>query len=112
MNKRPKVRQRGRFPVRMKILSKGLPQFQADILDLSEGGARVRLRDTPEHPLTNKEISFGARVPSQVYAAFDGVARVVWENRTMDGFVIGLEWKNLTSKAIASLKDAILGAAI
>ena len=112
MKQRNTTRNEGRFPVRMRITSEGLPHYQADILDLSEGGAKVKLRATPNTDLKNQRIPFGATIPAQVYAAFEGMARIAWSQQTLDGFEIGLQWENLSAKAKKKLKEALLLAAL
>ena len=39
-----KVRHQGRFPYKADLHSHELPNFKAQVLDLSEGGARIRLK--------------------------------------------------------------------
>jgi hypothetical protein len=103
------LRKENRVPVNMKILSGSLPNFQAELLDLSEGGARVMMKSAPVD-IQGSSLPFKTRLANQVASAFQGVARVAWVHETMEGFEAGLEWEHLTNAAVSGLKNALVGA--
>ena len=104
------VRNKGRYHVRVALHSAALPNFRAEVVDLSEGGARVKLRGRSDLA-PNKNFSFGAYLSPKVNSLFRGDARVAWIRETLDGFEAGLEWESLTSCAVKTLRSALMKAA-
>ncbi len=86
-----------RTPVQMSLRSASLPGFLADLVDLSEDGARIRLRGAVSQSLENQRIRFGASLPGQMGSQFEGLARVAWLRQTDSGWEAGLEWEKLNS---------------
>jgi PilZ domain len=105
------LRNKGRFPVRVDLHSADLPNFKAEVLDLSEGGARVKLRRASSHIQADGKFRFGAFLSPKVNSIFRGDARVAWIRQTLDGVEAGLEWEGLTSCALRTLRSALLKAA-
>lgn len=105
------VRNQGRFPVKAELHSAVLPNFKAEILDLSEGGARVRLRGRAADIAPETRFGFGAFLSPRVNSVVKGNARVAWVRETLDGVEAGLQWEDLTKAGISALKSAILKAA-
>ena len=103
-------RNKGRYQVRVDLHSPALPNFRAEVVDLSEGGARVKLRGRSDRA-ANKNFSFGAYLSPKVNSLFKGDARVAWIRETLDGFEAGLEWESLTASAVKNLRSALMKAA-
>lgn len=104
------TRNQGRFPVRAELHSPHLPNFKAQILDLSEGGARVKL-ERGEQLRPDSKFSFGAFLSPRVNSVLKGQARVAWVRETLDGVEAGLQWENLTQTGLRFLRSAVLKAA-
>ena len=99
------VRSDSRTKVDMNLRSTKLPHFKAKLIDLSQGGAKLRLRAKPSSSLVNEEMKFSASLPRRSKDLFRGQAKVVWEKETKQGFTLGLRWSELPSyaeKAIAA----------
>lgn len=105
------LRNKGRYHVRVDLHSAALPNFRAEVVDLSEGGARVKLRGRTEDLAPNKNFCFGAFLSPKVNSLFKGSARVAWIRDTLDGVEAGLEWDGLTATAVKALRSALLKAA-
>ena len=108
MRKPSRARAVTRRRVKMTLVSHLFPSHQAEVLDLSEGGARIRLKSAPNKASQVPSFSFDARFLSQFSSVFAGRARVAWVSETLDGFEAGLEWESLTSQALSGLKSALL----
>lgn len=104
------ARNKGRFPVRVNLHSADFPNFRAEVLDISEGGAKVKLRRPPASNLADRKVKIGAFLSPKVNSLFKGVARVAWVRQTLDGAEAGLEWDSLTSSATSALKSALIKA--
>lgn len=85
-----------RQTVNMKIRSVSLPNFNADIIDLSETGVRVKLAGKPAESLLESRIRFGASLSTQMTAQFEGFARVAWIRETENGLEAGLQFEKMT----------------
>jgi len=101
------LRKEERHRTELKILSGSLPNFQAQLLDISEGGARVKMNTVPSDDIRGIRMPFRTRLANQMASVFQGVARVAWVQETMDGFEAGLEWEQLTNAAFSALKESI-----
>lgn len=104
-------RNTGRFPYRVNLHSPELPKFKAEVLDLSEGGARVKVNQPTQELAKNSVFSFGAFLSPRVNSTFKGKARVAWVRETLDGLEAGIEWQDLTNSACRALRSALLKAA-
>jgi PilZ domain len=100
-----------RTNVNMKIRSVSLPHFAADIIDISESGARVVLAAQPDASLLESRIRFGASLNTQMTAQFEGYARVAWIRETENGLEAGLQWEKMTDAAWQRAKAAMVIAA-
>lgn len=105
------MRQAHRVSVKMNLRSVQLPQYKAEIVDLSTSGAKLKLRALPEKSLKEERIRFAASLPSQIGQAFEGYARVVWTKKTASGVFLGLEWEKMSESAWLSVKAALVQAA-
>ena len=103
-----KVRHQGRFPYKADLHSHELPNFKAQVLDLSEGGARIRLK--PGELRQGSVFGFASFLSSQVNSPFKGNAKIAWIRETMDGMEAGVEWQDLTGPALRALRSALLKA--
>ena len=100
-------RRLARTPVQMNLRSASLPRYQADIVDLSQGGVRIRLRGAVSQALENQRIRFGASLTGQMGPQFEGQARVVWIRQTAAGWEAGLEWEKLSPSAWQQVSAAL-----
>lgn len=97
----------------MKIRSVSLPNFAADIVDISETGVRVKLAGQPTASLLESRIRFGASLRTQMTAQFEGFARVAWIHETEGGLEAGLQFEKMTQAAWQRAKAALtLGVAV
>lgn len=101
------ARRHPRYAAEMSLRSSQLPMMQAQVLDLSENGARVRLRSAPPGGLQGSIIRFGASLPGQQVAFFEGQARVAWAREAEQGWEAGLEWQALPSQERAMLESVL-----
>lgn len=106
-----KQRKEGRYPVRMKMVSRMLPHLSADLVDLSASGAKVRFPKSMVPVRAGATIPFGARLANQLSSAFEGIARIAWVNETLDGIEAGLEWETISENAVERIKLALIGTA-
>lgn len=88
-----------RVPAEMKLRSVSLPYYNAEIVDISTSGARIKLKgnSTPLE-LLECRIRFGVSLPTQLSPQFEGFARVVWIQKTENGLEAGLQWEKLTEE--------------
>ena len=93
-----KSRKAPRYKADLTLHSSSLPSLQGHIVDLSEAGARVELRGAAPPTLLHQVIRFGASLPGQQTAYFQGRARVAWLRDTDHGWEAGLEWQGLPSQ--------------
>ena len=91
------ARQNNRVQVEMKIRSVSLPGFSADIVDISNTGARVILSGKPSNSILEERIRFGVSLQNQMSPHFEGYARVCWIEETENGLEAGLQWEKLSS---------------
>ena len=103
-----KVRHQGRFPYKADLHSHELPNFRAEVLDLSEGGARIRLKASDL--ARGSVFGFAAFLSSRVNSPFKGSAKIAWIRETLDGVEAGIEWQDLTGAALKALRSALLKA--
>jgi hypothetical protein len=101
------TRRTPRYPADMSLRSSSLPLIQAQILDLSESGARVRLRAPASPALEHQVIHFGASLPGQQSPFFEGSARVAWIRQTDTDWQAGLEWDRLPSQEKMMLESVL-----
>ena len=101
-----------RVSVKMKLRSVQLPNYVAEVVDLSARGAKLRLADLPTQTLEEERIRFAASLPEQVGHAFEGYARVAWLKKTPSGIFAGLEWEKMTKSAWLAVKAALVQAAL
>lgn len=104
-------RREGRFPVRMKVVSNDLPHLEAEMLDLSKSGARLRLPKSLAPVTPNTRISIGACLVHQARTIFETPARVAWVSETLDGVEAGLEWSNDCERTTQRIEVALIVAA-
>lgn len=109
MNKHHKPRQSERMPVSMNFLSTNLPTSPAELVNLSDGGCKIRLSQAPGHNLQNACISAKVTLPCNSQALFEGAARVIWVQEVQDGVDIGLQWTAPTSNSWKVAKAMLLG---
>ena len=107
MRRTNRARTATRRRVEMTIVSQVFPSHQAEILDLSEGGAKIRLKSSPRKADQAPSFSFDARFLSQFRSVFAGRARLAWVSETLDGFEAGLEWESITD--LGALKAILFG---
>ena len=101
-------RREARIEVSMKMRAAVLPGHQAEVLDLSGHGARIRVKGFVGSDLEESTIRFGAG-PREVYRpAFEGLARIAWVKSQENGQAeIGLQWEKMTPSAWNSLKRSL-----
>lgn len=102
-------RKHNRITTEMMLRSVSLPAYSAELTDISERGARLKLktRKAPTELVENR-IRFGVSLPTQMTTQFEGFARVAWVRETKEGVEAGLEWEKLSAadwaRAINALK--------
>ena len=99
-----------RIATEMKIRSVSLPNFSADILDISADGARVKMKGRPASSLFEARIRFGVSLKQQMGAQFEGFARVAWIEETDNGFEAGLQWEKITKGGWATVLGTLTAA--
>lgn len=100
--------ERVRVSGQLNIRSVSLPGYGADILDISESGARVKLKGKAASTLLEDRIRFGVSLQSQMSPQFEGFARVAWLRQTENGLEAGLQWEKLTSDAWIRTQASLL----
>jgi PilZ domain len=98
-----------RIPVNMTLTSTNLPAYVAGMMDLSDDGARLKLKGEPEPGMPESTISASVSLPCNSSALFEGSARVVWVRNTADGPEMGLQWSQATARAWQKAKSELLG---
>lgn len=101
------ARRHPRFQAELYLRSSHLPLLDARVLDLSENGARLRLKAAPSGSLEGSVIRFGASLPGQQFAFFEGQARVAWTVQQEEGWEAGLEWQTLPAQERAMLESVL-----
>jgi PilZ domain len=104
------TRKSKRIKTEMKMRSVSLPLYAADVIDISETGARVRLQGKTSEGLLEDRIRFGVSLKSQMTAQFEGFARVAWIRETAKGVEAGLQWEKLTADAWLKAKGTLMSA--
>lgn len=91
-------RKHNRIATEMMLRSVSLPAYSAELTDISERGARLKLkaRKAPKELVENR-IRFGVSLPNQMSTQFEGFARVAWVRESKDGVEAGLEWEKLSA---------------
>lgn len=89
-------RKNTRVQVEMKIRSVSLPNYSADVVDLSNNGARVVLSGKPSGSLLEERIRFGLSLQNQMNSQFEGFARICWVKETENGLEAGLQWEKMS----------------
>ena len=102
------IRCEARTKVDMKLRSVKLPYYKASLVDLSQGGAKLKLRAKPNTSLLNEDFKFSASLARRAKDLFQGQAQVVWEKETELGFTIGVRWKELPGYAEKAIETAQL----
>ena len=95
----------------MNLRSTQLPSFSAKIVDLSLGGAKIKLKGKPQASLVEERIRVTASLAAQQGQAFTGYARVAWVREVEGRFEAGLQWEKFTDLAVCSIKAALVQAA-
>ena len=97
-----------RIEVSMRMRAAVLPGHQAEVLDLSNHGARIRVKGLVGSELEESTIRFGAG-PKEIYRpTFEGLARIAWVQTQENGQAeIGLQWEKMTPSAWNSLKRSL-----
>lgn len=91
------ARKSARISTEMRLRSVSLPYYSADLIDISNSGARIKLKGkTAPEALLESRIRFGLSLPAQMSAQLEGYARVVWVRQTEKGIEVGLQWEKLT----------------
>jgi len=90
-------RQFVRADVALNLRSVQLPKYSAEVVDFSQGGARILLK-TNRVPcnLWESRIRFGLSLPGQAGIHMEGQARVVWLRMSEHGVEVGLQWERLS----------------
>lgn len=101
-------RSENRIEVSMKLRAAVLPGHQAEVLDLSGHGARIRVKGSVGFELEESTIRFGAG-PKEIYRpTFEGLARIAWVKPQENGQAeIGLQWEKMAPSAWNSLKRSL-----
>ena len=104
-------RSEARVEVSMNLRAAVLPGHQAEVLDLSAHGARLRVKGVVGAELEESTIRFGAG-PKEVYRpTFEGLARIAWVQTQENGQAeIGLQWEKMTPSAWNSLERSLQAA--
>ena len=102
------ARKNARILADMKLRSVSLPGYSAEVLDISAGGARVKLRSRAGNSLLEDRIRFGVSLSRQMNVQFEGFARVVWVRETPRGIEAGLQWEKLTEAAWQRAEQALV----
>jgi hypothetical protein len=100
-------RQNKRVEVSMNLRSVSLPHYSAEVIDICETGARIRLKGEPEAQLQEARIRFGLSLADQVRVQFEGLARVAWVRSTKTGVEAGLQWEKMTQADWLRAKAAV-----
>lgn len=110
--KNVKIRKANRTNVNMNLRSAQLPHYAAKVVDLSEDGAKLRLKGAVSPSLVEERIRFSASLANQIGTAFQGYARVAWVKETANGVEAGLQWEKMTASALQAVKAALVSAVI
>ena len=102
------IRKSPRTQVTMTLRSAQLPSFSAKVVDLSLGGAKIKLKGKPQESLVEERIRVTASLPTQQGQAFTGYARVAWVKEIDGRFEAGLQWEKFTDLAIDSVKATLI----
>ena len=102
-------RNEARIDVQMKLRAALLPGHVVDLVDISNHGARVRVKGFVSSELQESTIRFGVSERDVYRTSFEGLARVAWVRSEENGLAeIGLEWEKMTPSAWSSLKRSLL----
>ena len=100
-------RQNSRIRTNLNLRSVNLPNYSADVVDFSLGGARVKLKGRPSENLLEDRIRFGVMLNGQMSTQFEGFARVVWIRETSNGAEAGLQWEKMTGSDWEKAENAL-----
>jgi hypothetical protein len=78
---------------------------RAQIIDLSDNGARVRVETDPPRERT---LDLEVFLPFHTDPLFAGRAQVIWSRHTSEGTEFGLEWTAPTAQAWQSAKNQLV----